>query len=284
MADFLRQVCLIAVTLAAYLGIRRLYLRYNHPLLNVVALSAALVIGVLVACDIPYTAYAPAKDTMNEELQSSNEEMEASREELQALNEELTTLNLELQTKIEEVGKAQAFVENLLAATNLATVVLDQSLTIMAFLKLLVGKAFLILEGGQAGRKPVKIDEMSVEFRSIHTGEPGLAAHTDATGAAHDLFGQPGDGLAEVGRQLAHKVVGQQRDILGPVAQRRQPHLHDFQPVVQVGPEKAGPDAFGQIHIGGGDHPHVGLAGFGFADPLEFLGFKHAQQPQLQAW
>jgi len=64
MADFLRQVCLIAVTLAAYLGIRRLYLRYNHPLLNVVALSAALVIGVLVACDIPYTAYAPAKDTM----------------------------------------------------------------------------------------------------------------------------------------------------------------------------------------------------------------------------
>ncbi len=71
--------------------------------------------------------------SMNEELQSSNEEMEASREELQALNEELTTLNAELQARMEEVAKSQAFVENLLAATNLATVVLDQSLSVVRF-------------------------------------------------------------------------------------------------------------------------------------------------------
>ena len=59
--------------------------------------------------------------------------MDASREELQSLNEELTTLNGELQGKVEELAKAQAFVENLLAATNLATVVLDQSLQVVRY-------------------------------------------------------------------------------------------------------------------------------------------------------
>ena len=71
--------------------------------------------------------------SMNEELQSSNEEMDASREELQSLNEELTTLNGELQGKVDALAKAQAFVENLLAATNLATVVLDQSLRVVRY-------------------------------------------------------------------------------------------------------------------------------------------------------
>ncbi|MHC1711693.1 MAG: chemotaxis protein CheB [Solidesulfovibrio sp.] len=71
--------------------------------------------------------------SMNEELQTSNEELEASREELQSLNEELTSLNAELQAKIEDVARARSFVENLLAATNLATVVLDQSLAIVRF-------------------------------------------------------------------------------------------------------------------------------------------------------
>ena len=55
----------ILLTLAAYVGIRRLYLRYNsHPLLNVVVLSAAIVIAVLVIGGIPYESYAPAKDIM----------------------------------------------------------------------------------------------------------------------------------------------------------------------------------------------------------------------------
>jgi len=54
----------IALTLAAYLGTRKLYLRYKHPLLNVVALTAALVIAVLMALRIPYSDYAPAKNFM----------------------------------------------------------------------------------------------------------------------------------------------------------------------------------------------------------------------------
>ncbi|MHC1790026.1 PAS domain S-box protein [Solidesulfovibrio sp.] len=71
--------------------------------------------------------------SMNEELQSSNEEMDASREELQSLNEELTSLNLELQRKVEELAQAQAFVENLLAATNIGTLVLDAALAVVRF-------------------------------------------------------------------------------------------------------------------------------------------------------
>lgn len=54
----------IILTLAAYIAIRRLYLKYTHPLLNVVVLSAALVIAVLVAGEIPYESYVPAKDIM----------------------------------------------------------------------------------------------------------------------------------------------------------------------------------------------------------------------------
>ncbi len=53
-----------ALTLAVYLAVRFLYLRYQHPLLNIVALSAALVIAVLALCDIPYEKYAPAGDCM----------------------------------------------------------------------------------------------------------------------------------------------------------------------------------------------------------------------------
>ena len=54
----------VVLTVAAYLACRRLYLAVNHPLLNVVALSASVVIVVLVACDLPYAVYAPARDVM----------------------------------------------------------------------------------------------------------------------------------------------------------------------------------------------------------------------------
>ena len=54
----------IALTVAAYLACRRPYIAVNHPLLNVVALSAGVVIAVLVACDLPYAVYAPARDVM----------------------------------------------------------------------------------------------------------------------------------------------------------------------------------------------------------------------------
>jgi two-component system CheB/CheR fusion protein len=69
----------------------------------------------------------------NEELQSTNEEMITSREELQSLNEELMAVNAELQGKLDELSRSRSDMKNLLDATEIATVFLDQDLNIKRF-------------------------------------------------------------------------------------------------------------------------------------------------------
>lgn len=54
----------VIMTVAAYLLSRYLYFRYNNPLINIVLLSAAAIIAILVLAKIPYQAYVPAKDIM----------------------------------------------------------------------------------------------------------------------------------------------------------------------------------------------------------------------------
>ncbi|MDD4702239.1 MAG: LrgB family protein [Desulfovibrio sp.] len=56
-------LCILG-TLLAYMAVRTLYLRYKHPLLNIVALGAAAIIIVLVTFDIPYATYEPASKIM----------------------------------------------------------------------------------------------------------------------------------------------------------------------------------------------------------------------------
>ena len=63
---------------------------------------------------------------MNEELRSATEELETSREELQSINEELTTVNQELKSKVDELSHANSDLQNLMAATAIATVFLDR--------------------------------------------------------------------------------------------------------------------------------------------------------------
>ena len=70
---------------------------------------------------------------MNEELRAASEELETSREELQSINEELVTVNQELKSKVDELGRANSDLQNLLASTNIATVFLDRSLCIKRY-------------------------------------------------------------------------------------------------------------------------------------------------------
>ena len=53
----------ILLTMVVYTLFRRLYFRFNcHPLLNIVGLSVAALIIILVVWDIPYAKYEPAKN------------------------------------------------------------------------------------------------------------------------------------------------------------------------------------------------------------------------------
>ncbi|QXE92662.1 LrgB family protein [Geomonas subterranea] len=60
----LNIVCGIILTTCPYLFFRKLYLKYKHPFINVVLLSASLVITILLITKVPYKAYIPAKNFM----------------------------------------------------------------------------------------------------------------------------------------------------------------------------------------------------------------------------
>jgi len=64
---------------------------------------------------------------INEELRSATEELETSKEELQSVNEELVTVNYELKNKVEEAGKVNDDLQNLITSTDIATIFVDRS-------------------------------------------------------------------------------------------------------------------------------------------------------------
>lgn len=83
--------------------------------------------------------------SMNEELRSTAEELETSKEELQSMNEELLTLNQENKNKVEELSRLSSDLQNLLDATDVATLFLDRELRIRRFTPQ-VGKLFNIID------------------------------------------------------------------------------------------------------------------------------------------
>ena len=68
MAAHLQTAWMIALTVLLYMAARRIYLRWTHPLLNIVIWSSAALIAFLVACDIPYSDYLPARKIMTAPL------------------------------------------------------------------------------------------------------------------------------------------------------------------------------------------------------------------------
>ncbi len=69
----------------------------------------------------------------NEELRSTMEELETSKEELQSINEELQTVSQENRHKVDELTQLSSDLQNLMAATDIATLFLDRELRILRF-------------------------------------------------------------------------------------------------------------------------------------------------------
>ncbi|OWT80786.1 MULTISPECIES: CheR family methyltransferase [unclassified Achromobacter] len=91
----------------------------------------------------------------NEELQSTNEELETSKEELQSINEELTTLNSELNARNDSLVELNDDLTNLIDSTSIATLFLDEKLSIRRFTPALLD-IFRVREGDQ-GRPIIDI-------------------------------------------------------------------------------------------------------------------------------
>lgn len=81
----------------------------------------------------------------NEELLASNEELQSTNEELQSTNEELFTVNTEYQSKIIELTELHNDVDNLLSATQIGNLLLDENLEVRRFSKQL-GNIFKLLD------------------------------------------------------------------------------------------------------------------------------------------
>lgn len=69
----------------------------------------------------------------NEELQSTNEESLTTKEEMQSLNEELMTINMQYQSKEDELTRLNNDMKNLLDATEIGTIFLDNNMHILRY-------------------------------------------------------------------------------------------------------------------------------------------------------
>lgn len=69
----------------------------------------------------------------NEELQSTNEESLTTKEEMQSLNEELMTVNMQYQAKAEELSKLNNDMKNLLDATEIGIIFLNNNLELLRY-------------------------------------------------------------------------------------------------------------------------------------------------------
>ena len=83
---------------------------------------------------------------VNEELRSASEELETGKEELQSVNEELTTVNQELKEKVEETGRINSDLQNLMTSTDIGTIFLDRDLRVKLFTQTIEG-LFNIIPG-----------------------------------------------------------------------------------------------------------------------------------------
>ncbi|MCY1405619.1 hypothetical protein D9M71_208640 [compost metagenome] len=83
--------------------------------------------------------------------------------------------------------------------------------------------------------------------------------------------------------ELAQEIAHQQRDVFTALAQGRQVDGEDVQPVQQVLAEAPCFHLAAQVHIGGGDDPHIHRDRRGAAHPLDLALLQHPQDLALGA-
>ena len=77
-------------------------------------------------------------------------------------------------------------------------------------------------------------------------------------------------------------MLGEQRNVLAPVPERRQRHRNHVQAIEEILPERAFLHHLLQIAVGGGDHADIELHRARFTDALDFLFLQRAQQLRLK--
>ena len=86
-------------------------------------------------------------------------------------------------------------------------------------------------------------------------------------------------GLAD---EPLEEVVGEDRDVGRPIAQRRHIELHDLESEEEVAAERARAHGLLERPVGRGDDAHVGLDRRVAADALERMAFQHAEELRLR--
>ncbi|SAL18041.1 chemotaxis protein [Caballeronia humi] len=122
---------------------------------------------------------------INEELRSATEELETSKEEVQSVNEELITVNNELQLKIEEAGKANDDLQNLIASSDIATIFVDRTMRVKRYTPSATSVFNLI--GADVGRSlfdithrldyPELADDVAATFQSLRLIEREVSSN-----------------------------------------------------------------------------------------------------------
>ena len=134
--------------------------------------------------------------SINEEYRSTAEELETSKEELQSTNEELQTVNAELKSELDQVTRGHNDIQNLITATDIGVLFLDNELRIRRFTPG-IAKLFNIVAGDEG--RPITDFTHGLEYDH-------LAADAQA------VLSEPAPSEREVsGRNGAHYLMRMRR-------------------------------------------------------------------------
>ncbi len=157
------------------------------------------------------------------------------------------------------------------------------------------GRAPLL--GGAGPQRAATAGRLQPETRRGHGGALPEQRHPFHDVA--ELSHVPGPRVAEEGRArlsrqglerhpvllagAPQKVLGEAKDVLAPLPERRQPQRDDGQPVVEILPEPASPDSRLQVLAGGGHEPDVDRLAPRAPEPPHGLLLEDLEELRLQA-